>query len=292
MKELFKILFCLVVPTFLVAQTNNPLDYFPHHKGDLWQYVNLPENRVWDKKVENVDTINNEYVLISISYHDGSFEIPYKINFNDIATVYWVPDFWKPDSIWMPAYKFDAKENDFWISDSSSSEGKLYKGEKNDVVFGKQIVSREYWVVAAGDTSGIYAYSVDKLAPGIGLYYSEVEGGRTILLGCIINGVKYGNIVSVKDDKKNKTNNGFKLSSYPNPFNGSTVIYYEVPIRTGLTLKIFNVLGQEIKELFAGIKNRGQYSHIWYPENLSSGLYIIVLQTEVNIISTKLLYLK
>jgi hypothetical protein len=61
--------------------------------------------------------------------------------------------------------------------------------------------------------------------------------------------------------------------NYPNPFNPSTVIYYQVPVRSLITIKIFDILGRETAVLVDGIKQEGSYDAIFNASGLASGVY-------------------
>jgi hypothetical protein len=72
----------------------------------------------------------------------------------------------------------------------------------------------------------------------------------------------------------------FEVSqNYPNPFNPSTTIKYGLPENSIVTIKIFNILGQEVKTLVNTEKNAGTYSVTWNGDNnfgqkVTSGTYI------------------
>ncbi len=85
----------------------------------------------------------------------------------------------------------------------------------------------------------------------------------------------------------------YELSqSYPNPFNPSTTINYALPQKGHVTLKVFNVLGQEVAQLVDEVKEAGRFQVQWQPEGLSSGLYVYRLQVGTFVESKKLLFLK
>lgn len=73
----------------------------------------------------------------------------------------------------------------------------------------------------------------------------------------------------------------FSLSqNYPNPFNPSTTISFTIPKSEFVTLKVFNMLGQEVKTLVNGFTEAGSYNKIFNASELSSGTYFYQLKTE------------
>jgi len=75
--------------------------------------------------------------------------------------------------------------------------------------------------------------------------------------------------------------------NYPNPFNGTTLIPVSLSEQGHVRLKVFNVLGQEIRTLFQGFKQAGQYRMIWNGrddagQDVPSGIYFIVIESERN----------
>jgi hypothetical protein len=75
-------------------------------------------------------------------------------------------------------------------------------------------------------------------------------------------------------------------NNYPNPFNPSTKIRYSIPLSSKVVIKVFDVLGNEIKTLVNEEKPAGTYELTWYAEGLPSGVYFYQLKTE-NFIETK-----
>ena len=84
----------------------------------------------------------------------------------------------------------------------------------------------------------------------------------------------------------------FKLhQNYPNPFNPFTTIKYELPKPSDVVLKIYNILGQEVKTLVNSPKPAGYFQVLWdgtnfYGVRVSSGMYIYRIQVE-NFVSVK-----
>jgi len=86
----------------------------------------------------------------------------------------------------------------------------------------------------------------------------------------------------------------FALSqNYPNPFNPTTRIEYSVPQNEFVSLKVYNVLGQEVATLFEGTQRNGNYSVTFDGSMLASGVYIYRLQSgEGASIAKKLVLMK
>ncbi|MDD5362774.1 MAG: T9SS type A sorting domain-containing protein [Ignavibacteria bacterium] len=66
----------------------------------------------------------------------------------------------------------------------------------------------------------------------------------------------------------------YELSqNYPNPFNSSTRINYSIPKNTGVEIKIYDMLGREIRTLVNEYQNAGNYAVIFSSGELASGMY-------------------
>ena len=62
--------------------------------------------------------------------------------------------------------------------------------------------------------------------------------------------------------------------NFPNPFNPSTVIRYGLPAASDVTIRIYNVLGQEVMSHFRGHQQAGVHEFQLQANGLSSGLYV------------------
>jgi len=74
------------------------------------------------------------------------------------------------------------------------------------------------------------------------------------------------------------------LQNYPNPFNAETKIDYKITRSSKVTIKIYNMLGEEVAILVDEKREPGVYTYIWNSkdengENLASGIYIYRIQT-------------
>jgi len=80
--------------------------------------------------------------------------------------------------------------------------------------------------------------------------------------------------------RNNISPTSYSLSqNFPNPFNPTTTIQYQLPKSSHVTLKIYNVLGQEVRTLIDEVQNQGKKIVVWNGKNnngqhVSSGVYI------------------
>ena len=91
----------------------------------------------------------------------------------------------------------------------------------------------------------------------------------------------------------------FKLyNAYPNPFNPSTTIGFEVPYSMDISLNIYDISGRLVKVLVNDIKHRGIHSVIWDGTDhtgvsVSNGMYIYKLTSDQNnSLSNKIIFMK
>jgi predicted phosphodiesterase len=117
---------------------------------------------------------------------------------------------------------------------------------------------------------------------------SHVWDSLTIIKAPKVTSVD-GNRTIVPDD--------FSIANYPNPFNPSTKISYDLPQRASVQLLIYDLLGRIVGTLVDGEKEKGIHTVDWSAKderghNLVSGVYIAQLRTGKFIKNTKMLLLR
>ena len=80
--------------------------------------------------------------------------------------------------------------------------------------------------------------------------------------------------------------------NYPNPFNPSTKIVYELPKRAIVSLKVYDLLGRQVAVLVDEEKQPGRYEVEWQPTKVSSGVYFYRLQAGEFVETKKLILLR
>jgi len=71
-----------------------------------------------------------------------------------------------------------------------------------------------------------------------------------------------------------------KLQVYPNPSFGSAVINYGVPVKSTVSLRIYDLTGRLVKTLVDGKKKAGYYSIRWDASGIKSGIYFIKFKAD------------
>jgi hypothetical protein len=130
-----------------------------------------------------------------------------------------------------------------------------------------QFAQREQTIrsVGAGEEElALFVFSVDKSAPvgeaqTLQFVISTSRGERWTKEICIV--------VSVPE--------WFELfQNYPNPFNPTTVIGYQLPVTGHVSLKIFNMVGQEVATLVQQERIAGYHQETFDAHNFASGIYV------------------
>jgi len=96
--------------------------------------------------------------------------------------------------------------------------------------------------------------------------------------------------VNVEDEEENLPTEFLLFQNYPNPFNPVTYIRYAIPKASNVTIKVYDIIGNEITTLVNEFKSPGNYLIAFDASKLSSGVYFYRILAD-NFISTKKLLL-
>jgi hypothetical protein len=169
---------------------------------------------------------------------------------------------------------------DGWSSSISDTAEYLYRYSANPIT---KIISNSLYgfcfyfdsLVFTKDVGLVKAYSSISKGPNVPYYYSW----QATLVNYNITGINKNNSTEIIKDYS-------LFQNYPNPFNPTTVINYQIPKDGFVSLKVYDLLGKEVKTLISGHKNPGSYSANFDASNLASGIYFYRLRAG-NFISTK-----
>ena len=169
----------------------------------------------------------------------------------------------------LAATSSQSKVNLTWQNNSTNSKGTYIQRKPGDINSTNQFqtvdsVSANSYSDANVQAGTTYTYRVY-------VYNDYAQSGYS-------NTQTVSVATSVKNDK---IPTEFKLDqNYPNPFNPSTIIGYELPVRSFVNLKIYDLLGHELKTLVSEYQNAGRYSVQLSASNeqWSSGIYFYKLQ--------------
>ena len=101
----------------------------------------------------------------------------------------------------------------------------------------------------------------------------------------------YDNPVNVEDDRHQPADY-ILYQNYPNPFNPTTNLQYSIGKAQFVTLKVYDVLGNEVATLVNENKIAGEYQVEFSANGLTSGIYFYKLETENFVASKKMILLK
>jgi len=153
-------------------------------------------------------------------------------------------------------------------------------------------------ITFANDTAKGDWTSGDASQPLTDMLLRELVGGRlyvnvhtTANPGGEIRGqvANSGDVVtSVIEQISKQAPASFQLDqNYPNPFNPSTTISFALQTSGRVSLRIYNVLGQQVAALFDGVKSAGVYKVTFDASALSSGVYFYRLTTSAGVSEAK-----
>ena len=84
----------------------------------------------------------------------------------------------------------------------------------------------------------------------------------------------------------------FTLRNYPNPFNPSTTIEFDLPITEEVRIVVYNIQGQEMEELVHERMEAGHYQTVWNASAFPSGIYLIRLLSDTRCMTQKCMLVK
>jgi hypothetical protein len=149
------------------------------------------------------------------------------------------------------------------------------------------------WTKILGGDYEDGGYSIRQTSNGgyivTGSTHSYGEGSWDVWLICI---APDSSMVKIENSPIFTTHSFSLFQNYPNPFNPETTIGFSIPKISEVTLKIYNILGEEIGTIVNKEKPAGSYKLVFDASQLSSGIYFYQLQTDDFIETKKMILMR
>jgi hypothetical protein len=244
------------------AWSQSPLSFYPYAQGNVWQYRDASTQEIVYRRYNDSVSISadsNIYIRARYLSPDPVIRLErIDTSFNLFLTTF------QPDH---PRYKFAADSGETWFAGYDPGDSsRHFEVTLSDIfegyVFNVLTTIKEYTfnMIQFGGTDTL-ELGKEHLGAGFGLAFALIEGGSApYLSGAIIDGVHWGEpIVSVHQSPDRPVE--FLLhQNYPNPFNPQTTIQYQIPEDGIVVMKLYDVLGREVRTLVNEEVKAGYYS--------------------------------
>ena len=270
MKNLLIILIIFIILPTASSQTlkNNSLsNYFPLSIGNSWTYSSPSDtNYKWTSTIVDTTHLNGNLYYLK---HGANTSYADTLRMDSIGNI------WK---------YFDNKER-LWF-DFSRDSGSIYIYDifDDDTMFVYVTKNVEVTVYAGHfnncinlffDVPGLIDEEVEyTFAPGVGIVHKEGGWAHEHLFTATID----GQVITATSEQKNLPPAFALYQNYPNPFNPTTSINYELPERSIVNIKIYDILGQEMATLVNEIKEAGKQRVSFNATGFPGGVYFYIVR--------------
>ena len=282
MKKL--LLFFILISCISFCQEN----YFPLQVGNYWQYkvkrVFMSDTTFSYNFTEIIgDTIfsasSSLYYKIRPAFTVGLLDTIQYLRFDPLLNS--IIEFDSLRGGESTLFKLDAVQNECWDYFGNQV---CYGNIDTLEVFGDNKLVKDFY--RSSSTPPWWGYNLAEDFGPISIYDNESWGFIVYsvydLIYAKINGIEYGQLVSVSEENSEIPTELYLYQNYPNPFNPSTKISWQSPLGSWQTLKVFDVLGNEVATLVNEYRPAGSYE-VEFKATISShqlanGIYFYRLQ--------------
>jgi hypothetical protein len=285
--------------SFILMQAGDKWEYkdstaenlFPHHVGDRWEYVDVSSGQLFIEEIlRDSIGLDNSHNLF---YNQRSISYPF-YRIDTALNVFRNPQNPILNSLY---YKLRADTGEVWeVSPAGGTQRYGWTAQiDSGYIFSQPTVRKIFrYNASPPDSATQLHYFYERwLASGFGLIYETfIETGYMYLNGCVIDKDTFGFVTSV-ESLNNEIPTSFALKqNFPNPFNPSTIIEFELPKSVEVNISIYDVLGRQLVILVDGWKRAGNYKIRWDARRTSNGLYFCRLISDGKIQVIKMLITK
>jgi hypothetical protein len=265
------------------------LEFYPHHIGDYWSYwwVYYAPDDDFSEAGNEKRSIPQDTVINDTTYWSIEFNL---FGYGSSDNYY----FERVDTLTGDVLRIDEFEEDqiHCVDNVYADVGDTVSIRNNrDLLYCDKLIvlSLRDTLINGYQTTIREVIGLPQLmklffARNIGMLGS---GDNFWIDSAYVNGVGYGNITDLKDEKDPVINTFVLYQNYPNPFNPMTTIDYSMSKSDFVTIKIYDCLGREIKTLISEKKPRGNYYLQFNGSNFASGIYFYQIQIGNEFFDTK-----
>jgi hypothetical protein len=124
---------------------------------------------------------------------------------------------------------------------------------------------------------------------------NDVEPGKPLYSSMFwtVTAAPVKTVTSVNEPFSSKPPTAFLLeANYPNPFNPSTAISFSLPLRSFVSMQVFDLMGREVATLVSEVRNAGTYSVTWDASSMPSGVYFCRMKAGNFVDTNKMVLMK
>ena len=273
--------------TYTYDAQGNMLTYLWEYWEDnqwvnAWRYTytyNAQGNMLTDL-AENWE--NNQWV------NDGRGTYTYDAQGNMLTDLleYWENNQWVNYS--RRTYTYDAQGNMLTNLTELWENSQWVNGWRYTYTYNAQGNLASIWFHAGLNSSWVPA----NLNTFSGYEVYDMAGNEYRFWGHNVNFIYKLIVTEVLSEKTNVPEYFTLQQNFPNPFNPRTKINYAIPKESFVMIKVYDMLGREIKTLVNEEKTAGNYSVSFNAENLSSGIYFYTIKADAFVQTKKMVLLK
>ncbi|NUM72482.1 MAG: T9SS type A sorting domain-containing protein [Ignavibacteriaceae bacterium] len=284
-------------------RVKNPPDFYPLHNGDIRVY------RYTNKSYSN--PANNQELIVKIRTY-GDTLIPGKGRYFIMDSDYLTTSqkFVREDSSGK-IYQLTGSGNDLTkykdvlLLNQFANQGEFDLPDAGSSGFSQQNVTflcagyfmNRYTVIKKWNSRSYQDEFID-FVKDIGIVretrYYDFGKMEAALLAAFVSGTVYGDPSLLEGENvTDAAPESFNLKgNYPNPFNPQTRIAFSLGSGMFIALRVYDVLGNEVRTLVNEYRNAGIYSELFDASDLSSGIYFYRLESRSGAVTGKMILLQ